>query len=166
MKKLNISIVFLISIFLFTAVILTAQPFGMSRDNTRIRALDKLDLTKAQKDAIENLRYDMKTKTIDLRAKMEQNRLQIEKLFEEENIDRDAVMKLVDENSSLRNELHKMRMNRRLEINSLLTAEQKAELQDLRFIRGNRGFNNRGCRFENRNGQRWMGRHHRGNPRW
>lgn len=163
MKKLN-NLFVLFFVVLFVGSSLTfAQPYRkMQRGDNNCWLEQNLNLTDQQQEALSNLRYDHQMKASELRAKIQQNRLTIQKMFDDDEINRDAAMKLVDENNSLRGELRKMRVDMRIETNSLLTDEQKAELKDRPGFRNGRCFNDgRGNRHDRSYGKR--GKHFRNN---
>ena len=163
MKKLN-NLFVLFFVVLFVGSSLTfAQPHRkMQRGDNNCWLEQNLNLTDQQEETLSNLRYDHQMKASELRTKVQQNRLTIQKMFDDDNIDRNEIMKLVDENNSLRGELRKMRVDMRIETNSLLTDEQKAELKDRPGFRNGRCFNDgRGNWNDSNKGQR--GRHSRNN---
>lgn len=109
------------------------------RDFDQGRVIDNLNLTSEQEDNINDLRYEHQMQATELHSKLAQNRLKLEKLFDEDNIDQSAVMNIVEENNSIHNQLSKNRMEMRLKIHSILTPEQRDELKDrpgLGFGRG------------------------------
>lgn len=135
MKKVIIAIVVSLTLSSVLSEDLFAQMRGArtwdGRGFGQVRMLDRLDLTAEQEDAISDLRYDHQMQAAELRTKLTQNRIQLQKLFDEDNVDENAVMNIVEENNSIRNQLSKNRMEMRLKINSILTPEQKEELKDI-----------------------------------
>jgi protein CpxP len=134
MKKAILAIVITLIVGSVLSGDLFAQKRGASnwaeRGLCQGRILDRLDLTVEQEDEISDLRYEHQLQATELRSKLIQNRLKLQKLFDEDNVDESAVMNIVEENNSIRNQLSKNRMEMRLKINSILTPEQKEELKD------------------------------------
>lgn len=134
MKKVIIAIVVSLTLSSVLSEDLFAQKRSVrnwdERGFSQGRMLDRLDLTAEQENAISDLRYDHQMQAAELRSKLTQNRIQLQKLFDEDNVDENAVMNIVEENNSIRNQLSKNRMEMRLKINSILTPEQKEELKD------------------------------------
>lgn len=134
MKKVIIAIV----VSLTLSSVLSGDLFAQKRayrqwdkhDFNQERLIDRLDLTAEQEDAIKDMRYEHQMQAAELRSKLTQNHLQLQKLFDEDNVDESAVMNLVEENNSIHNQLSKSRMEMRLKINSILTPEQREELND------------------------------------
>jgi len=94
------------------------------------RWINQLDLTDEQQETIADLRYEHQMQVVELRSKLQQNRLKLDKLFDDDNIDESEVMSIVDDNNNIHDQLAKSRMEMRIKVNSLLTPEQKAELKD------------------------------------
>lgn len=133
MKKVIIALVVLFSVGVFSNSLLAQKRDfrpGNQRGFNEERWFEKLDLTEEQQEAIADLRYEHRMQAVELHSKLAQNRLQLEKLFDEDNVDENAAMDIVDENNNIHNQLAKSRMEMRLKINSLLTPEQKEELKD------------------------------------
>lgn len=134
MKRILIALVVFLSIGAISQSALLAQKRDFRQGNQRGqfqgRCFEMLDLTAEQEEAIADLRYEHQMQAVELRSKLAQNRLKLEKLFDEENVDETAVMNIVAENNDIHDQLATNRMEMRLKMNSLLTPEQKEELKD------------------------------------
>lgn len=133
MKKIIVALVILSVVGIFSNSLLAQKRdfrAGDQRGFRHERMFEKLNLTEEQQNTIDDFRYEHQMQAVELHSKLEQNRLMLEKLFDEDNVDESAVMNIVDENNDIHNQLAKSRMEMRVKINSLLTPEQKEELKD------------------------------------
>lgn len=111
-----------------------------------MRGIERLDLTTEQRETLDNLKYEHKQKAIELHAVLQKNRLTIQKMFRDDQINENKIVELTDENSAIKADLAKMMIEMRLAAHSVLTDEQKAELKTYRndfrgkrFGKGHRG---------------------------
>lgn len=155
MKKSQFINLLFVGLF-FISGTLIAQPRDYCRDHNRagLRSIERLELTTAQREKLDNLRYEHKQKAIELKAAFEQNRLAIQKMFSDDNINENKIVELTEENSAIKADLAMMKIEMRLTAHSILTDEQKAELKSYkndfrgkRFGKGHRS----GFRQMNRN---------------
>lgn len=135
MKKVIISSLLFLSFAILFSNSISAQGkrvygFGFDNDSRHCFFAENINLTDEQKQTINDLRYQHQSKAIELRSKLAQNQLELKKLFDEDNVDENAVMNIVNENNNIRNLLTNSKMEIRLKINSLLTSEQKQELKN------------------------------------
>jgi Spy/CpxP family protein refolding chaperone len=93
---------------------------------------DKLELTDDQVDRIENLRYDMEMRGIDIKADLEKRRLELKKLMGEEEKDRKKILAQVTAVNEVEGDLSIVRVEGMLDINDVLTKEQREQLDELR----------------------------------
>ncbi len=93
---------------------------------------DKLELTDDQVDRIESLRYDMEMRGIDIKADLEKRRLDLKKLMGEEEKDRKKILAQVAAANEIEGDLSIMRIEGMLDINDVLTKEQREQLDELR----------------------------------
>ena len=97
-----------------------------------VRMADKLDLTDDQIDRIESLRYDMEMRGIDIKADLEKTRLELKKLMGEEEKDRKEILAQVAAVNEIEGDISIMRVEGMLDINDVLTKEQRERLDELR----------------------------------
>ncbi len=104
-------------------------------DNPRVRAY--LNLTDQQTDRLHQIAVDSEKSSVKTRADLHLRGIELRELLRADNVDRDAVLKKVDELSALRGQIAKQHMEAMLSARSLLTPEQQKKL---RSFRENRGF--------------------------
>lgn len=93
--------------------------------------LEQLNLTDAQKDKIEDLRFNHQKEMIELRAKIQQKSLELRKLENNGNFNRSKMNNLVKEINEIRNNIALKIMNHRLDIYELLDDSQKKIWSDI-----------------------------------
>jgi protein CpxP len=102
------------------------------------RLCEKLDLSAEQQAKVKNLREETKSETKVLHQKLRELGKEIHWLWNAENPNEDAIMAKIEEMSAVKLELEKISAELRLDINSLLTPEQKAKAVELREQRKER----------------------------
>ena len=148
MKNLSYPLAIIIAFILFSASS-TAQPFGQRNwEDNNCRRFENLELTTEQKETLETLQYEHRLQAAELHSQLEINRIKMEKLFNEESIDEDELMMLNEENNAIHNKLSEMRVEMRIQMNSLLTAEQKEKINEAQKF--------------NRKQKKFHGNHHKG----
>ena len=134
MKKTAFLLIAFFAIGIFCQDSIMAQKRGNRFENIRDfhpgNPLEMVDLTDEQENTISELRYEHQMQAIELKSKLKQNRLKLEKLFENENVDESEVMGIVEQNNDIHAQLSNMRMDMRLKINSLLTPEQREQIKE------------------------------------
>ncbi|MBN2279434.1 MAG: hypothetical protein JXQ65_02535 [Candidatus Marinimicrobia bacterium] len=132
MKKLLIILAFTIP------VMIHAQ--GMHRDHhgefDRMEmGLKGIDLSEQQQDQIHDLKINFKKSHVQKEADLKLARLELQELIRSENSGKE-LDNAIDEVNKIRNELFKDQVKHRLEVQKILTDEQKEELKKLRCDRG------------------------------
>jgi len=99
----------------------------------------RIGLSTEQKASIEKLYYENKSAGIDLKAKGEKGRLELERLMLADTVDEKAVMKAFDTAALAETEVRKNDLKLMLGIRKQLTAEQWSSLRSMRDeVRGER----------------------------
>ena len=113
--------------------------------NKRSGFIENLDLTKEQKNQIDKFRLEHRKEAIDLRADISKNRLQIEELMKDQNLDESKIRSLVNTNSELQAKLKESALNMWLKSYSVLDDKQKELWREHTpwLDGGGRKFNNR-----------------------
>ena len=139
--------VVLLTILILSAVVF-AQPKGRDMGGGGIGGImmlaDKLDLTDDQIEQIENLRYDMQKRNIDLKANLEKARLELGKLMREDKKDRKKILAQVEVVNGIEGDLNIARVEGMLDVNDILTETQRKTLEEERRKIG--GMHDEGCR--------------------
>ena len=105
------------------------------------RMQKELGLTGEQVKKIAEINKNHQKKMLDYREKLAPKNIQLKKLLLDDNVDIDSVRSLVKEISDLRAELQILRIQHRLEIEKVLTPEQKAKMKQHRMhIMKKKGF--------------------------
>ena len=125
------------------------------------RLCEKLDLSAEQQAKVKNLREETKSETKVLHQKLRELGKEIHWLWSSENPNEDAVMAKIEEMSVVKLDLEKIRAELRLDINALLTPEQKAKAVELREQRKERRGEMKGKRGR---GQKKNDKSFRGGP--
>jgi len=84
-----------------------------------------LKLTDEQTKKFSDLKYADEQKSIDLRSQIEKNRLELRKLMSEKTLDSKKILELTNKNSEIQSKLKEMKVKTMLELNNILTEEQK-----------------------------------------
>ncbi len=96
------------------------------------RAIDQLGLSEAARKKVKDAIYDAAKQGIALGAELAQARLDLGRLLEADKPDADAALKQADKIGQLQTELIKLRVRTLLKIQTLLSAEQRKKLRQLR----------------------------------
>ena len=115
------------------------------------RLCENLDLTAEQQAKVENLREEAKSETTALSQKLDELRKEMHWLWNAENPNEDAIMTKIEEMSAVKLELKKISAELRLDINALLTPEQKVKAVELREQRRERRTDMKGKRGRGQN---------------
>ncbi len=86
---------------------------------------DELGLPDATRKKIADLVYEAKKQGIALRADLEQAKLELHRLMEQDKPDTEAILKQFDKVGQVKNELAKLRLRTMLQVQQLLTPEQR-----------------------------------------
>ncbi|MCK6615585.1 MAG: Spy/CpxP family protein refolding chaperone [Ignavibacteriaceae bacterium] len=145
--------------FLVLQAPLDAQGRGPRDDRPRpgYNMIEKLDLSDAQKDKIEQLRLDHQKQMIDLRAALDKERLAMKELMANDNLNRSAYLAQEEKLNAARDKMQKARANHQMDIYDQLNADQKKIWREFHgkwgfegnknFRRGGRGPGKRGPGF-------------------
>jgi Spy/CpxP family protein refolding chaperone len=121
-------------VIIFFALILTISLTGLNaqtkKDPVRYagigaKFIEELDLSETQVDQINNLRYAHQEEMIDLRSRVEKNRLEMLKLIGEDQIDTEKVIELSEQGSAIQAEMKRSKVNMWIDIYKLLDESQK-----------------------------------------
>lgn len=91
----------------------------------------RLGLSQEQLDQLENGGYEFRQRQIQLRAELQQLRLELRRLLREDPVDRGAVDGAVTRLSETRTQLEKERLNWRLDSREVLTPAQREEIRTI-----------------------------------
>ena len=125
MKKLCLSVlgmILLTNISLFSQPAQNGQPMGPQHEGIKVL----LKLTPEQETKFNDLTYQHRQEAVDVRAKMQKNRLELEKMINDNKIDEKKLFQLTDENSKLQGNMKNSAVKNWLEIYKILNDEQKA----------------------------------------
>lgn len=100
-----------------------------------LRIADEIKLTDQQKEKLENMLVEFKMEKIDLTASMDKAKVVMKALMHREDAPEREVMDAIDDLSSRKSDLMKMRYTHKKAVKALLTDEQTAKLKELRKAR-------------------------------
>jgi Spy/CpxP family protein refolding chaperone len=92
----------------------------------------ELGLSDQQIAKIEHINSEHQRKMLDWREKLEPKHIQLERLLLEDNVNLNNVRSVLREIADIRIEIHMLKIAHRLEIEKVLTAEQKTKLRSMR----------------------------------
>ena len=98
--------------------------------------LAELNLSESQKDRIAKVRESHQKDVIKSRADLELAQLEFRKLMRDDNPDKRAINAQIDRMASIRADMMKSRVEQRLQVRDVLTADQRAKFQEGRGKRG------------------------------
>ncbi len=119
---------FMFALFTFSIITISsnfAQKSQKKDFNKRISIMEKLNLTDAQQKKFDQLRYDQEEKAIDLKAKLQKNRLKLKKLLSTPNFNQNDFLNLTKNSSDLRSSIKELRIKTWLAVYNILDAKQK-----------------------------------------
>ena len=119
---------------------------GDGKRQMRDRIIEKLNLNEDQLQNFNDYHYKHQKEVIELQAEIEKNRLEINKMMLDNNIDKAALLELTGANSELRAKIHQSKISMWLNIYEILNDDQK-EIWTQHFVhmdKGNRHFNREG----------------------
>ena len=133
-----------IAAILFIALISTQFSYGqMERrgwhqgDHHKMM-MEKLNLTDTQKEAVEELHFSHKREMIDLKAAIEQVKLDKNELLSKGNYTRDDYLNKVKAISDAKEKMALAKANHRMDVYDLLTEEQRKTFNEIKCCQGNR----------------------------
>ncbi len=98
-----------------------------------VRMKKDLNLSDEQVTKIANINKDHQKKMLDYKEKLAPKKIQLKKLLLEDSVDMARVRALLKEIGDLRVELQALRIEHRLDIEKVLTPEQKAKMRQHRM---------------------------------
>lgn len=124
MKKLLVSI---ISLLLLSNLSMSAQPMGGAPPfGNRGEGMKKLlKLTPEQEKKFDEFAYQRQQEAIDVRAKIQKNRLELKKMLDENKLDEKKFIQLTEENTKLQTNLKSSATKHWLDIYKMLNDDQK-----------------------------------------
>lgn len=96
------------------------------------RWAEELDLSDRQLEQLEQMRMDHRMQMIDARAELEKAQLRLRTLMDNENASEQEVMRAIDEVAQIRAGLQKARYSNHQQCLSVLTDNQRDQLEQLR----------------------------------
>jgi Spy/CpxP family protein refolding chaperone len=120
----------ILAILLMASTVLWAQPRGFGGGfecnmYAKDRPMEKLNLTADQQKQFDKLKSDMEKKQIDLRAKVQQMRLELRDLYNEDSPNKTAIESKMSEVSKLQNDMKMNHVDFWFAVNKILTPEQQ-----------------------------------------
>lgn len=105
---------------------IAVKPGWQSRNlnQERVRWQERLNLTQEQREKIAQLRLSFQEETLDLRNQLQKKGIELQKLWLEENPDKNKIYSILDEIARIRAEINKKLVDYLLELKKILTPEQ------------------------------------------
>lgn len=100
----------------------------------------EIGLEEAQVDRIKSIRLSSQKEIIELRAEVRIAQLELNEMMSSDNPDKSRVNKKIDETSALRAKIRKIEAGTRIDVQSVLTNEQRQLLKEWRMKRGKEQF--------------------------
>lgn len=145
MKKITLTLMAVVVALLLTSQVFAWGPgSGKGFGPCRGAALEKLNLTDAQKAKIETLQNDHFKAIKPLQEKVFDKSVELRRLWLQANPDKNKIFAAQKELRNLRNQMEDKNTVFRLEMNNVLTPEQKERLANSGWGRGH-GFGQRGA---------------------
>ena len=129
---------------LFVLLISTQFSYGQMRNREMCRGnhykimKEKLNLTDTQSEAVEELHFKHKSEMIDLKAALEQIKLEKNELLSKGNYTREDYLDKVKAISDAKEKMALARANHRMDIYDSLTGEQRKTFDEMNCCKGNR----------------------------
>ena len=141
MRKLNLAS---IAAILFIVLISTQFNYGqmerrrMHQGDHFKMMKEKLNLTDTQSEAVEKLHFSHKREMIDLKAAIEQVKLDKSELLSKGNYTRDDYLNKVKAINDAKEKMTLAKANHRMDVYELLTEEQRKTFDEIKCCSGNR----------------------------
>ncbi len=104
------------------------------------KMVEELGLSDEQVEKLKEADFASREKKMELKCQLDGLRLQMEKAFSEDAVDEAAVRQLAENISDLKGKLFTQKIESRLEVRKLLSADQLTKLKTLKFqSKGRRG---------------------------
>lgn len=121
---------FSITFMLFAGLInINAQTKGKMKDCSK-RLIEQLQLTDAQQVTFDQYHYENQKQLIELKSKIQTNRLEIKHLMDSGKLDEAKIMELTKANGNLQNTIKESRIKMMLNIYNILDDNQKEIWKD------------------------------------
>jgi Spy/CpxP family protein refolding chaperone len=101
-------------------------------NHPRLILMDELNLTDAQKNKIDDIRFNHQKEMIELRSILEQKKLELRKYRSSDEISRSKVISLTKEVNEIRNKISLARANHQMDIFEVLDSNQQKIWHDYR----------------------------------
>ncbi len=124
-----------IAIIAVTAALLTGSIFAQGKpgDAEPIRNFrDELELTDEQVDQLEELKYEHRLAGIEMRAELEKEKIEMEKLMSDDDFDRDGIYEQAEKVAELEKQLQLSRVEGKLDMMEILTQDQREKLREFK----------------------------------
>lgn len=132
--KIALSLLALILIASASFAQIFGPRFGIPPDDAWQRGItrlyDELKLTDEQKTKLQNLFFEFRKTQADIAGKLNKARIELRELLSAEKIDKSAIDKKVNEISDYVRELSKNKVNHWLNVQQVLTPEQRKILRE------------------------------------
>ena len=125
------------------------SPMGIWRNSQMV---ENLSLTDAQVDQLRELDFQHREKQQAARAEMDSLRLEMDKAYTENNVDKTVVRRTAEKMADVRGRMFVERTEARLAVQDILTAEQVDKLQQYRMDYRGKGMRQGGKQM---NGRGW-----------
>lgn len=153
MKRLSVFFVAAVMAAALCTDLLQAQPRGNfrgDRDRPQMRKeiAEELGLSGEQKEKIQQIRLEARKQAIAHRAKVQLAHIELQELLQADNPDQNKINAKISEVSKLHETGMRNRIATQLDVQKVLTPEQRKKAQELRPFRGMRDYDD----FEGRPG--------------
>ena len=101
----------------------------MAHEKNPVMKLHMVDLTEEQRAEIDDSKYELEKKMIQLRADIQLKHLDFQKEMKIDDPSRSKLMELTEKISSLELKIKQLRIDHKLKIHSILTPEQRKQLK-------------------------------------
>ena len=118
----------------------TGMQAGPHRLELHQQFMEELDLSSEQKEKIQGIRLEARKQRIAHHAKLQLAQLELHELIEADTPDQKKIDVKIAELSKLRETAMRDRITTHLEVQKILTPEQRKKAKDLRPFRGDHGF--------------------------
>lgn len=123
MKKLIYASLISMFVIIGFSTIVAQNKSGKGLRKSKIT--EKLNLTEAQKEKFDVIKFSFQESKIDLEANIKKNRLENKKMMSSDNINENSLMNNIDKGSVLMAEKRKSRVQMWLDIREILNDDQK-----------------------------------------
>lgn len=125
------SIILGILVFFFLGMVFSPDALAQREKRKAMKVLEKLNITKDEKDKIEDIRLNAEKENIRTGADVKIKMLELRNLLEKPNTNEKEVDKLVDEIGVLKSKMMKNKVQSVLEIKKVLGPEKSEELRKI-----------------------------------